>query len=144
MPIIITSGGPWFTPVDPAWEFDPLSEDAANINLPLEADYGVVAFAAPMPQPDVLYASSVDTEGENPASVRFRNRQITLTVDVANVTAMHALELKIGKLIREKGTFQYTTHSGEPIVFDVLTVDSYEFPFDDTWVLEGIYRTTLT
>jgi hypothetical protein len=144
MPIIVT-GSPSVVTTLAAWEFDPLSEDAANVNLPLQLpDYGVLEFSAPMPQPDVLYASSVDTEGENPASVRFRNRTVSMVVDVFGRAALSALEFKLGKLIREKGTLLYTLPAGEEIVFDVLAVDSFEFPHDVKWDTSELATVTIT
>jgi hypothetical protein len=144
MPFIVTST-PSVVSTLAAWEFDPLSEDAANVNLPLAMpDYGVLEFSAPMPQPDVLYASSVDTEGENPASVRFRNRTITLSVDVFGRAALSALEFKLAKLIREKGTLLHTLPAGEEIVFDVLAVDTFEFPHDIKWDVSELATVTIS
>ena len=131
MPIIIAGS----TPGAPAWELDPVSEDAANANLPLTGNYHVDTFSAPMPQPDVLYASSVDTEGELPASTRFRNRQISMVVAVDGAGALSDLEFKIAKLIREGGTLLYQTKGGEDIVFDILSVSSFDFPTNDLWLL---------
>jgi hypothetical protein len=143
MPIIVTESTPVVSTAA-AWEFDPLSEDAANVNLPLAMpDYGVLEFNAPMPAPDVLYASSVDTEGENPASTRFRNRTVTLRVDVWGRAALSALEFKVAKLIREKGTLLYTLPGGEEIVFDVLGVDTFEFPHGIEWDTRELATVTL-
>jgi hypothetical protein len=129
---------------DPIWEFDPVSEDAANANLELTGNYGVKSFSAPMPPPDVLYASSVDTEGENPASVRFRNRTITMEIDVFGTGALSDLEYKVAKMIREKGTLKYTTKGGEVIIFDVLTVDAFDAPTDLVWILGDIAQVSLS
>jgi hypothetical protein len=127
-----------------SWEFDPVSEDAANANLLLApTDYYVLEFNAPMPQPDVLYASSVDTEGENPASTRPRNRTVTMAVDVFGREALSALEFKVAKLIREKGTLLYTLPGGEEIIFDVLSVDSFEFPHNHNWDVQEVANVTL-
>jgi hypothetical protein len=126
----------------PIFEFDPTSEDAANANLVVSSgSYAVEAFSSPMPQPDVLYASSVDTEGENPASTRFRNRTIGLTVhvDVAtNYNALRALEQKVGKILRERGTLKVTFPNSEVVIFDLLSVDSYEMPWDDTLLVGSV------
>jgi hypothetical protein len=124
----------------PTWVFDSTDVDAANSALDLSAgNYAVEVFEAPMPQPDVLYASSVDTEGENPASVRFRNRQIRMVVHCGSAAAVRDLEMKVAKLIREKGTLLYTTVDELPIIFDVLTVDTFDVPVDDTSVLNSYY-----
>jgi hypothetical protein len=129
----------------PTWVFDSTDVDASNTPLDLSAgNYGVELFEAPMPQPDVLYASSVDTEGENPASVRFRNRPIRMVIHCGSGAAVSDLEHKVAKLIREKGTLLYTTVDDLPIVFDVLTVDTFDVPVDDTSVLNGYYVVQLS
>jgi hypothetical protein len=129
----------------PTWVFDSTDVDASNSPLDLSAgNYGVEVFEAPMPQPDVLYASSVDTEGENPASVRFRNRTIRMVIHCGSAAAVSDLEHKMAKLIREKGSLLYTTVDDLPIIFDIVAVDQFDVPVDDLSVLSGYYVVQLS
>jgi hypothetical protein len=107
---------------------DPTSEDATNAQLNINdgASYVLLAHDYPEPDLDPIYASSADTEGDIPISVRPKNRVVSVTVNIYGSSALDldqkigVLSQKVGKLNREGGTFKRTTPSGLVIVFDVL------------------------
>lgn len=107
--------------------FDPTSEDAANVPLTLTADpYVVVAWKFPTPQIDARYAQPADADGDPLIALRYRNREISLTVamvadtDVAIADAQRDLAAKIAKLNRYGGTLQRTLPDATVVTFDVL------------------------
>jgi hypothetical protein len=114
-------------------EFDPTSEDAANSPLSvMNSSYEVSAHAYPTPPLNVLYASSIDTEGELPASRRPGNRQISMTIEMVDPTGalLRALQAKCAKIAREGGTLKRTLGTGQVIVFDLLTSEQFDPSFD--------------
>ena len=67
--------------------FDPISESSANAPLEITSPaddpiIGLVEHSYPAPPLNVLYASSIDTEGENPVSRRHGNREISMRLEV--------------------------------------------------------------
>jgi hypothetical protein len=129
---------------EPLLEFDPTSEDAANSPLSVwnTASYGVTAFSPDAAQQSVQWASSVDTEGALPASFKDENRTISLTVECLSAAALRALQAKVMKISRERGTLKYTLPNSEVIVFDLLARASFSPTFDDKYVLNtGAYCT---
>ena len=111
-------------------EFDPVSEDAANV--PLVANDGThfraMKFEAPTPERSVNWSSSADTEGELPANLRYQNRKLTAEWRVYGTSAANLLE-EIGKLEQkigrintpsEQATLKFTTASGTSCIFDLL------------------------
>jgi hypothetical protein len=148
MPIIVISD-----PADqvPTWEFDPVSEDAANAPLDVStgSDYAVVEWSAPSPSPEILYASSVDTEGERLASTRYRNRTVSITIRVNGAAQLATLEGKIAKLTRKgpggvSGTLKHTDQEGEVRIFDVVSVTGYEFTYDHLHSRQNITMARIT
>lgn len=114
-------------------EFDPVDQDAANSPLSVSnSSYKVTAYSWPAPQLNVLYASSVDTEGEIPASRRYSNRQISMTLTMTDTTGnlLSALQAKVAKIAREGGTLKRTMKNGDVIVFDLLAADAFDPKFD--------------
>jgi hypothetical protein len=107
---------------------DPTTEDATNVQLNINDGAAYVLLAHDYPEPDLdpIYASSADTEGDIPISVRPKNRVLSVTVNIYGSSALDldqkigVLSQKVGKLNREGGTFKRTTPSGLVIVFDVL------------------------
>jgi hypothetical protein len=121
---------------------DPTSEDATNAQLNINdgASYVLLAHDYPEPDLDPIYASSADTEGDIPISVRPKNRVVSITVNIYGSTALDldqkigVLSQKVGKLNREGGTLKRTTPSGLVIVFDVLPESSMpSVTFDKTY-----------
>jgi hypothetical protein len=121
---------------------DPTSEDATNAQLDINDGSGYVLLAHDYPEPDLdpIYASSADTEGDIPISVRPKNRVVSVTVNIYGSSALDldqkigVLSQKVGKLNREGGTFKRTTPSGLVIVFDVLPESSMpSVTFDKTY-----------
>lgn len=110
---------------------DPTTEDAGNVEVVLSAEpYGLLEQSYPAPPIEPQWASSIDTEGARLAAQKHSNRQISLRVDALGAVALEDLESKVGKLLRDGGTLKRTLRSGLAIVFDVLTVSSYEPVFD--------------
>lgn len=129
---------------DALLEFDPVSEDAANSPLPVwdTASYMVTAFSPDAANQSVQWASSVDTEGALPASVKDENRTISMTIECLSAAALKALQAKVAKISRERGTLKYTLPTGNTVVFDLLTRESFKPEFDVTYFLhEGAYCT---
>jgi hypothetical protein len=121
---------------------DPTSEDATNAQLNINDGSSYVLLAHDYPEPDLdpIYASSADTEGDIPISVRPKNRVVSITVNIYGSSALDldqkigVLSQKVGKLNREGGTFKRTTPSGLVIVFDVLPESSMpSVTFDKTY-----------
>jgi hypothetical protein len=121
---------------------DPTSEDATNAQLNINdgASYVLLAHDYPEPDLDPIYASSADTEGDIPISVRPKNRVVSITVNIYGNSALDldqkigVLSQKVGKLNREGGTFKRTTPSGLVVVYDVLPESSMpSVTFDKTY-----------
>jgi hypothetical protein len=124
-PIVSGSGA-----TDELLEFDPTSEDADNYPLAIGpgTSYGIVEHAYPAPPLNVLYASSIDTEGENPVSRRHGDREITIRLEMIGDTAgalQADLEAKYAKLQRDGGTLQRTFKNGDVLVYDILAADGW-------------------
>jgi hypothetical protein len=127
-------------------EFDPLSEDAANSPLSvMTANYRVTAHAYPAPQLNVLYASSIDTEGEIPASRRYSNRQITMSIEMVDATGSltRALQAKVAKIAREGGTLKRTLATGQVIVFDLLSSEQFDPGFNVSYYSSNLVNVDL-
>src|SRR3954469_3879697 len=116
---------------DPLLEFDPVSEDATNSPLSVwnTASYIVTAFNPDAANQTVQWASSVDTEGALPASVKDENRTISMTIECLNSAALRALQSKVPKISRERGTLKYTLPNSEVVVFDLLARESFKPEF---------------
>jgi hypothetical protein len=129
---------------EPLLEFDPTSEDAANSPLSVwnTASYGVTSFSPDAALQSVQWASSVDTEGALPASFKDENRTISITVECLTAAALRALQAKVMKISRERGTLKYTLPNSEVMIFDLLARASFSPTFDDKYVLNtGAYCT---
>lgn len=89
--------------------------------------YGQVGGDYPAPSQAVIYASSVDTEGELPASERYGNRTITLKFKFIDPTGtlLAALQAKFAKLQREGGTLKRTMKNGDVRIYDVVAGDGW-------------------
>lgn len=101
--------------------------------------YPLVEASFPAPPQNVLYASSIDTEGENPVSERHGNRTITLrfAVDEASAvnTLLDALAAKFAKLQREGGTLHRTRKDGTVRIYDIVAGDGWEPSYDVAYLL---------
>ena len=125
---------------------DPVTEDAANVEVELTDDnnYGLIAHSYPTPPLAAQWASSVSTEGAVLASQRHENRVITISVDTVGLGALYDLEQKITKLYREGGTLKRTFADSREIVFDILTVQDYDATFEQLHHLGGVTPVTIT
>lgn len=129
-----------------ALQFDPTSEDAANSPLSvMDSSYKVVSHSYPAPQLNVLYASSIDTEGEIPASRRYSNRQISMTLEMVDATGnlLSALQAKVTKIAREGGTLKRTMPNGDIVVFDLLSAETFDPTFNLAYVIGNMVQVDL-
>src|SRR6478609_7223340 len=129
---------------EPLLQFDPTSEDASNVPLSVwnTADFGVTAFNPDAANQAVQWASSVDTEGALPASMKDENRTISMTLECLSAAALKILQAKVAKISRERGTLKYTTPSSDVIVFDLLARETFKPEFDDKYFINtGAYCT---
>lgn len=101
------------------------------------ATYGTTGVSWPAPSPTPQWASSADTEGSLLASVKHENRSIGLNVDVMSVQGLRDLEAKLTKIHREGGTLKWTLPNSEVVIFDLLTVDSFEPTFDPGYFINS-------
>lgn len=81
---------------------------------------------------DVLYASSVDTEGELPSSRRFGNRTLTIKLGMIDPTGtlLAALRAKFAKFQREGGTLKRTLKNGDVRIYDIVAGDGWNPNYD--------------
>lgn len=111
-------------------EFDPTSEESANVPLNVNdgTHFRAMKFEAPTPERSVNWSSSADTEGELPANLRYQNRKLTIEWRVYGTSAANLLE-ELGKLEQkigrintpnEQATLKFTTASGTICIFDLL------------------------
>jgi hypothetical protein len=127
--------------------------DGSNPGSPLSigpgTSYGLLegtAFpAAPL---NVMYASSVDTEGEIPVSRRYGNRAVTLHVEMAESgavnTLLDALQAKFAKFQREGGTIHRTRKDGTVRIYDVVAGDGWDPLYDFKYILGHVAEVTMT
>jgi hypothetical protein len=113
----------------------------------LEHDY-------PDPDIDVVYAGSIDTEGKLPAASTPGNRTITATIRCLQPaggtpsigTIVKGLQLKVGKMRREGGTYRRVLPSGDTITFDVLKNGAHRIkvPSDKRWLTRQAADVTMS
>jgi hypothetical protein len=115
--------------------------------------YYLISHDYPDPDPDVVQASSIDTEGAcpSPASTsRARSPIVVRCVQPSGGTPsigtiVSNLQRKIGKLFREGGTYRRVLPSGDTITFDVLQFGArIQVPADKRWVARGVADVTIT
>lgn len=119
---------------DLSLQFDPTSEDAANVPFELVSDATgarLVEQNYPAPVPVVTWASSADSEGERAVSYRWPNRKISLKVEIVGTeatvkTRLYDLEQKVAKIAREGGTLKHTYPDTTFVVFDLVALEGYE------------------
>ncbi len=123
------------------WEIDPVSEDAGNAPLALvEPAYRLTAMDLTPPPVEGQYAGSVDTEGDPAVGYRHLNRIIRLEylvrggTDQAVESNLYALQQKVDKLRRERGTLKLTTQTGDTVTGDVLNAQIRELTLDRRYV----------
>lgn len=80
----------------------------------------------------VLYASSIDTEGELPASRRYGNRTLTIKLGMVDPTGtlLAALQAKLAKFQREGGTIKRTLKNGDVRIYDIVAADGWTPNYD--------------
>jgi len=133
---------------------DPTSEDPANVPLDLIGGaYAVTSFSTPTPALDPRWAQPADADGDRLVAARYLNREIgvVLTLDppVAGTAAVDvqaalaALAAKLAKINREGGTLLRTLPSGDPIVFDLLTAEAIDPPWNGDWDAASVLQLEL-
>jgi hypothetical protein len=102
--------------------------------------YGLNGWDYPAAPQTVLYASSVDTEGELPASARDGNRTITLKFKFVDPTGslLTALQAKFGKFRREGGTLKRTMKNGDVRIYDVVAGDGWVPVYDFDYYVANV------
>lgn len=107
-------------------EIDPASEDAANGPLVLtDTTYSLREFDIAPADYEAIYSSSADTEGDPYVGGRKRNRTISAKILVRGQgadtlqSAVYAIQQKVEKLCRERGTLKITTQAATEVVADV-------------------------
>lgn len=110
--------------------------------------YPIAEASFPAPPLNVLYSSSVDTEGENPVSRRYGNRTITLKMEMAesgaNDTLLHALQAKIAKFQREGGTLKRTLKDGTTVrIYDIVAGEGWDPVYDLKYILGNLSEVTI-
>ena len=120
------------------------TDPGAPTNSPLSigpgTSYPLLEASFPAPPVNVMYSSSVDTEGELAVSRRYGNRTITLRIAMdesgANNTLLDALQMKFAKLQREGGTLKRTRKDGSTIrIYDIVTGDGWGILYDHAYLL---------
>lgn len=123
---------------------DPTSEDASNTQLDITSSalgYFLLGHDYPTPENDEVWAYSADTEGEQRANTRRKNRTITVKVRCIEPsggtpsigTIVSNLQRKVGKLNAEGGTYKRVLPSGDEIVFTVRSA-TIQVPADKQWI----------
>lgn len=127
--------------------------DGSNPGSPLSigpgTSYPLTEASFPAPPQNVLYASSVDTEGEIPVSRRFGNRTITIKLEMAESGAsdilLDALQAKFAKLQQEGGTLKRTRKDGSTIrIYDIVAGDGWDPTLDITYYLGNLTSVTMS
>jgi hypothetical protein len=115
--------------------------------------YFLISHEYPDPDPDVVQAGSVDTEGATPAAGKHQTRTVAAVVRCVQPTGgspsigtiVSNLQRKVGKLFREGGTYRRVLPSGDTITFDVLQFSArVTVPADKRWVVRQAVDVTLT
>lgn len=126
--------------------------DGGNPGSPLSVgpgtSYGLLEAHYPAPQPKLLWAQSIDTDGSTRADPSTReNRTVTLTFDMVdtNDALLFAFVQKYAKLQSDGGTLHRTMRDGTTVrIYDVLTVDGLDPSFDLAYYLGGLSEVTIT
>jgi hypothetical protein len=115
--------------------------------------YFLISHDYPDPDPEVVQASSIDTEGAVPAAGKHQPRTITMVVRCVQPaggtpsigTIVSNLQRKVGKLFREGGTCRRVLPSADTLTFDVLKYGArIQVPADKRWVARQAADVTLT
>lgn len=133
---------------DEILEFDPVSEDAANSPLSIgeATSYRIVENSYPAPPLNVLYSSSIDTEGEIPVTRRHGNREITFRLEFVDAagTLLAALQEKFAKLQLKGGTLKRTTKNAEVRIYDILAADGWSPVLDIKYYRGNLTEVSMT
>lgn len=99
--------------------------------------------AAPL---NVIYANSVDTEGDLKASARYGNRTLKINVAMTDPTGslLAALQAKLGKLQREGGTLKRTLKNGDVRIYDIVAADGWTPSYDFAYWLRDFVEVEMT
>ncbi len=134
---------------------DPVEMNVANAELELvnrASGIDVVTFDAPHPDLNVLYASSMDTEGGISVASARQNRTITLTVRCFDaipgsgqmLSRIRELQQKVGTFQRQGGVLQRTLSTGQVVRFDITQDARVTVPADQMFTRFGSAICTLT
>jgi hypothetical protein len=99
--------------------------------------------AAPL---DVMYASSVDMDGELPVHRRYGNRTLTvkLMMDDSTGALLAALQAKYAKFQRSGGTLKRVLPNGDVRIYDILAADGWSPSYDFAYWLGDVVEVTMT
>jgi hypothetical protein len=102
--------------------------------------YGLTGWDYPAAPQNVLYASSIDTEGEIPAAARDGNRTITLRFKFVDSTGtlLTALQAKFAKFRREGGTLKRTMKNGDVRIYDIVAGDTWVPVYDFDYYIANV------
>jgi hypothetical protein len=124
---------------------DPVEEDAANVPLELIGGaLSVVAFRTPTPAPEPRWSQTADADGDLLAGLRYRNRDVVVTVEILPTGASGAADAqatlatlvdKLAKVNREGGTLRRVLPTGDVLTFDLLAADAIDPRWDADWEL---------
>lgn len=108
--------------------------------------YGLVGCEYPAAPQNVLYASTIDTEGAVRSSAQYGNRVITLKFKFVDTTGalLTALQAKFGKLQREGGTLKRTMKNGDVRIYDILAGDGWSPVFDFDYDVANVTAVDMT
>lgn len=125
-----------YAPPDTGWVLDAGSSSTVSVPLDLCDDtyFFLREQSAPMPELDPQYVSAMGVDGDRMHSARYRNRRISLTLDVKGSSAaqleakVKLIEQAVGRINRDAvlsdyglgGTLKYTAPSGNAATFDVI------------------------
>lgn len=146
MPIIVAApaGGEQLI-FDAAGSAPDGSDPGVALQIAEGTNYDLIAHGYPAPELDVLYASSVDLEGDVDVSRRFRNRQLRIELDVNGDGALYDLQAKVAKIMREGGTLKRTLRDASTVrIYDLIAAEGYDPAFDVTYYLGSVARVALT
>jgi hypothetical protein len=114
-----------------------------------DTGFGLVEHHYPLPPVDVMSVSTIDTEGEARGRIRYRNRTISIRLEVKGYTdeddnvltvddVLDRLAAKLAKINRAGGTLQRKLSDGSVRTYDLTAVTSHEVEYDHKYYNGGV------